>query len=110
MDESGGSMKTFSGGVLRPRLGNSFREQPMVAHRLSSYVRMSLRVVAAMALLASLVALGSRAQDAASITGTVTDKTGTPVFDARVKLMDTRTGAVYESQTGSFGAYLFARA
>ena len=51
----------------------------------------------------------ARAQDVASITGTVTDKTGAPVFDASVKLMDTRTGAVYESRTGSFGAYLFAR-
>jgi len=65
--------------------------------------------LAGLALLLCLVAAGAKAQDAASITGTVVDKTGAPVFDASVKLLDTRTGAVYESRTGSFGAYLFAR-
>jgi len=62
-----------------------------------------------MTMVMGLVAAGARAQDVASITGTVTDKTGSAVFDASVKLIDTRTGAVYESRTGSFGAYLFAR-
>jgi hypothetical protein len=62
-----------------------------------------------MTIVMGLVATGARAQDVASITGTVTDKTGSAVFDASVKLIDTRTGAVYESRTGSFGAYLFAR-
>lgn len=49
------------------------------------------------------------AQDVAGITGTVTDKTGSAVSDASVKLTDTRTGAVYETKTGSFGAYTFTK-
>jgi hypothetical protein len=103
-------MKTFSGGVLRPGPRDAFgNHKTIVLNRLGDFVRMSLRFVAAMVLLVGFLAVGLSAQDVASITGTVTDKTGTPVFDASVKLMDTRTGGVYESRTGSFGAYLFAR-
>src|ERR1700692_1134922 len=103
MDESGGSMKTFSGGVLRPGPRDAFgNHKTIVLNRLGDFVRMSLRFVAAMVLLVGFLAVGLSAQDVASITGTVTDKTGTPVFDASVKLMDTRTGGVYESRTGSF--------
>jgi carboxypeptidase family protein/TonB-dependent receptor-like protein len=103
-------MKTFSGGVLRARPRNMFGHHETIAlNRLGDFVGMSLRFAGAIVLLAGFLAVGLRAQDVASITGTVTDKTGTPVFDASVKLMDTRTGAVYESRTGSFGAYLFAR-
>lgn len=50
-----------------------------------------------------------RGQDVASITGTVSDKTGAPISDADVKLTDTRTGAAYEAKTGSYGAFLFSR-
>jgi hypothetical protein len=103
-------MKTFSGGVLRPGPRNTFgTQETIVGNRLGDLLGMSLRFAGAIVLLAGFLAVGLRAQDVASITGTVTDKTGTPVFDASVKLMDTRTGAVYESRTGSFGAYLFAR-
>jgi hypothetical protein len=67
-----------------------------------------LRYLALAAILAGF-SVGTRAQDVASITGTVTDKTGAAISDADVKLMDTRTGAVYGSKTGVYGAYLFAR-
>jgi hypothetical protein len=70
--------------------------------------RSYLRYVALVVILAGL-SVGVRAQDVASITGTVTDKSGSAISDADVKLTDTRTGAVYESKTGSYGAYLFAR-
>ena len=56
-----------------------------------------------------LVLPSLRAQDVASLTGTVTDKTGGAVADAAVKLTNTGTGATYESKTGTFGAYLFSR-
>ncbi len=65
--------------------------------------------VMALVFLASCLAGGAKGQDVASITGTVTDKTGGAVSDAVVKLTDTRTASVYESKTGSFGAYLFSR-
>src|SRR5882724_2218997 len=110
MDRFGGSMSTFSRGVLRAALGTSRQErETAVVSYSAGLIRKSLRLLAGLALLLCLVAAGAKAQDAASITGTVVDKTGAPVFDASVKLLDTRTGAVYESRTGSFGAYLFAR-
>jgi len=107
-------MKMLSGGVLRAALGNSLRTNDTKVFS-ASQVRIGkgicLRLAGAMmmTMVMGLVAAGARAQDVASITGTVTDKTGSAVFDASVKLIDTRTGAVYESRTGSFGAYLFAR-
>jgi carboxypeptidase family protein/TonB-dependent receptor-like protein len=85
-------MSMFSGGVLR-------------AARMSN----GLRFAAVVVLVSGLLAGSVKAQDVASITGTVVDKTGGAVSDADVKLLDTRTGAVYVSQTGSFGAYLFSR-
>jgi len=69
------------------------------------YPRLALMALLVMGLLAA----GARGQDVASITGTVTDKTGDAISAAHAKLVDTRTGAVYESETGSFGAYLFAK-
>jgi Carboxypeptidase regulatory-like domain len=108
-------MKMLSGGVLRAALGNSLRTNDTKVFS-ALQVRIGkgicLRLAGAMMIMTMVmgfVAAGARAQDVASITGTVTDKTGAPVFDASVKLMDARTGAVYESRTGSFGAYLFAR-
>jgi hypothetical protein len=68
-----------------------------------------LRSLQALALLLICLVASTRAQDASSITGTVVDKTGSAVADADVKLTDTRTGATYTSQTGTFGAYLFSR-
>jgi Carboxypeptidase regulatory-like domain len=108
-------MKMLSGGVLRAALGNALRTSDTKVFS-ASLVRIGkgncLRLAGAMMIMTivmGLVAAGARAQDVASITGTVTDKTGSAVFDASVRLIDTRTGAVYESRTGSFGAYLFAR-
>src|SRR5271170_975795 len=114
-DEFGGSMKMLSGGVLRAALGNSLRTNDTKVLRASPVglgKGIGPRLAGAMMIMTivmGLVAAGARAQDVASITGTVTDKTGSAVFDASVRLIDTRTGAVYESRTGSFGAYLFAR-
>lgn len=52
---------------------------------------------------------GAWGQDVASVTGTVTDKTGSAVSDANVKLVDTRTGAQYETNTGTYGVYTFVK-
>jgi Carboxypeptidase regulatory-like domain len=68
-----------------------------------------LQCLIALGLLTAGFAMSAAAQDVASITGTVMDKTGGAVSDASVKLTDTRTGAAYESKTGTFGAYLFSR-
>ena len=68
-----------------------------------------LSSVMILALLCACFAVGAKAQDVSSITGTVMDKTGGAVSDADVKLIDTRTGAAYASKTGTFGAYLFSR-
>lgn len=45
------------------------------------------------------------AQEMAGITGIVTDKTGAPVSDADVKLVDNRNGATHGAKTGSDGVY-----
>jgi hypothetical protein len=68
----------------------------------------SLRLVVALLVMAAC-SVAALAQDVASLTGTVTDKTGSAVADASVKLTNTGTGATFESKTGSFGAYLFSR-
>src|SRR5579863_9671309 len=47
------------------------------------------------------------AQDAASLTGVVTDSTGAVVPDVNVKLVDTRTNTAYEAKTSSVGTYTF---
>jgi hypothetical protein len=105
-------MNTATVGVVRPapesplqRLERSERKR--CKRRVLAGI--CLRLVAGLALVVSLLAAGAQAQDVSSITGTVTDKTDAPIADANVKLTDTQTGAVYESKTGSFGAYLFAR-
>jgi hypothetical protein len=67
-----------------------------------------LRLAATLAVLAGSCMVGL-AQDVASVIGTVTDKTGAAVSDADVKLTDTRTGAVYESKSGVYGAYQFSK-
>src|SRR5271169_4731083 len=68
-----------------------------------------LHALMMVAALLGCLAVGAKAQDVASITGTVVDKTGGAVSDADVKLTDTRTGGQYASKTGTFGAYLFSR-
>ncbi|MGH9865896.1 MAG: carboxypeptidase regulatory-like domain-containing protein, partial [Candidatus Acidiferrales bacterium] len=68
-----------------------------------------LTFVAAVLIFLAVSSPASFAQDVSGVTGTVTDKTGAAVADAAVKLTDTRTGAVYETKTGSFGAYTFAK-
>lgn len=50
-----------------------------------------------------------RAQEVASLTGVVTDKTGAVIQDVDVKLVDTRTDATFETKTNSVGSYTFSR-
>ncbi|HLV87778.1 MAG TPA: TonB-dependent receptor [Candidatus Sulfotelmatobacter sp.] len=47
------------------------------------------------------------AQDVASLTGVVTDKTGAVVIDASVRLLDTKTNQSYVTKTNTVGAYTF---
>lgn len=70
--------------------------------------RSCLRYVALFVLLAGFSA-GVRAQDIASITGVVTDKTAARVPDASVKLTNSATGAEYETKTGASGDFLIPR-
>jgi hypothetical protein len=49
------------------------------------------------------------AQDVASLTGVVTDKSGAVIPDVAVKLVDTKTNTAYETKTNSAGAYTFSR-
>jgi hypothetical protein len=67
------------------------------------------RRVAALVLLLAALSGEGRAQDVASITGTVKDQSGGAVAEAAAELTNPGTGARYESKTGAFGAYLFAR-
>lgn len=67
------------------------------------------RVIGWLVLSLTVVVAGLKAQDVASMTGTVMDRTGAAVSDADAVLTDTRTGAVFETKTGSNGAYLFSR-
>jgi hypothetical protein len=48
-------------------------------------------------------------QDAASLTGVVTDKTGAVLPDAAVTLVDTRTNSTYQTKTNSVGSYSFPK-
>jgi hypothetical protein len=49
------------------------------------------------------------AQEVASLTGVVTDKTGAVVSGVAVKLVDTKTNASYDSQTNEVGSYTFSK-
>jgi len=106
-------MRNFRVGVLRPTAQERAEQTHGDARndkKLSDgWMRSRLLWTAALVLLVGCLAGGTKAQDVASITGTVMDKTGSAVADADVKLTDTRTGATYTSKTGSFGAYLFSR-
>jgi hypothetical protein len=57
----------------------------------------------------TLMVASAWAQDAASVIGTVTDKTGAAISDVGAKLTNTRTGAIYEAQTDADGSYRFLR-
>ena len=61
--------------------------------------RCYMRYIALFVILAGF-SVGVRAQDVASITGEVTDKTGGRVPDASVKLTNTRTGAEQAASNG----------
>src|SRR6476661_8517978 len=104
-------MRSFRVGVLRPTAQDRAEQAPRDARngeKLSiGWLRSRLTWSAVLVLLLGCLAGGTKAQDVASITGTVMDKTGSAVADADVKLTDTRTGATYTSKTGTFGAYLF---
>src|SRR5260370_21231806 len=66
-------------------------------------------IVTSLAVLLWLAAMPVQlaAQDAASLTGIVTDTSGAVVVDSKVKLADTRTNTAYETKTNSVGAYFF---
>lgn len=51
----------------------------------------------------------TRAQEDAGLVGTVTDASGAAVGQAKVKLVNTRTGTTYETETSSTGYYRFAQ-
>lgn len=67
-----------------------------------------LTTVSALALCLSFPTV-AKAQDVASLTGVVTDSSGAVVPDAVVRLVDTKTGTNYETQTNSAGAYFFTK-
>ena len=67
---------------------------------------LALAVMLSMSLsLASLL----HAQEVASLTGVVTDKTGAVVPNVAVTLVDTKTSTSYQTKTNSVGAYTFTR-
>lgn len=68
-------------------------------------------IVAGFALVLGLLAtpLFTSAQDVASLTGIVTDKSGGVVSGASLKLTDTRTDAAYATKSASDGSYKFAK-
>ena len=71
---------------------------------------MKARVVLASlaALIFSLAAgFAVRAQEMASLTGTITDKSGAVISGTELKLVDTKTGAEYTAKSGSDGSYRF---
>ena len=49
------------------------------------------------------------AQNIASLTGVVTDKSGAVIPEVAVKLLDTKTNESYETKTNAVGAYTFPR-
>jgi hypothetical protein len=68
---------------------------------------LGLVIVLALATLA--LCLPVCAQDVASVTGVVTDKSGGVMSGVDLKLVDTRTGAVYTAKTVGDGSYRFPK-
>jgi len=66
-------------------------------------------VLAQLAFLLVAVLPTAHAQDVSAITGVVTDASGGAVSGAKVTLLDSRTGARFETQTGSDGNYRFPK-
>src|SRR5579872_4899257 len=66
----------------------------------------------ALAILLSSLTLSTllTAQEVASLTGVVTDKTGAVIPSVSVKLIDTRTNATYSTTTNAVGSYTFSKA
>lgn len=50
-----------------------------------------------------------RAQQVASLTGVVTDKSGAVIPEVAVELLDTKTQATYQATTNSVGSYTFSK-
>src|SRR4029077_19285934 len=90
--------------ILRPSVRDSLKDDSK-ASRMTTERRFwrHLRNVLAVVFLMSCLGVALEAQDVASITGTVVDKTGSAITDADVKLTDTRTGATFTTKTGTFG-------
>jgi Carboxypeptidase regulatory-like domain len=67
------------------------------------------RIILAFFVLAIMLGMPTfmAAQDAASLTGVVTDASGAVVPDVNVKLVDTKTNTSYEAKTSSVGSYVF---
>jgi hypothetical protein len=69
----------------------------------------SVIVSAALLIAVLFLPLQSRAQEVASLTGAVTDKSGAVIAGATALLLDTKTNNVYQTTTNSVGAYSFLR-
>jgi len=70
------------------------------------------RVIVAIVLalvMGSLLPALLAAQEVASLTGVVTDKSGAVLADAAVSLVDTKTNAKYDTKTNSVGTYTFPK-
>src|SRR5580693_5675707 len=65
--------------------------------------------IAVLWLATTVFAAAANAQDVASMTGVVTDKSGGVVSDAHLKLMDTRTGTSYQAKSANDGSYKFPK-
>jgi hypothetical protein len=68
-----------------------------------------LRAGVVMLALAISLATVASAQDVASLTGVVTDKSGAVIPGTKVILLDTRTNTSYQATTNSVGVYVFPR-
>src|SRR4051794_10177815 len=74
--------------------------------RLQNMRRVAFLIVLLLILTLSQMAF---AQELASLTGVVADRTGAVVPDADVRLTDTKTNASYAAKTNSVGAYTFVK-
>lgn len=68
-------------------------------------MRAFLRVICVLLFGFLLPAVAIHAQDVASITGIVTDASGGTVSDVKIKLVNSSTGAIYNTITGADGVY-----
>ena len=66
-------------------------------------------IIALLLLVMTLRSVPAHAQEAASLTGVVTDNSGATVSGVALKLVDARTGTVYTAKTGESGDYKFLK-